>query len=296
MLTFHHSRLSEALEGLTQRVARVNRHVTPGGGGVQAYDVLVTADSLDYNYDLAKSWVTPQRWSMLTKQYLNAGATDQWLDLIQSKMQKRRAHGVAFLRSQIVKPRVTSGKPARQWGSCMIGWSFRVFPTPTLVMHSRSTYLGFLAPLDLGVAATLGEMAGKEVGLSPEEIGFAWHIDQITFHTFRSMPWWYSSPRRREWLHEGHSMAAQNANRLLRRFRKMDSEGTPYSAMPYAQERRFRMKWHEAEDIDPTPFLDEVVSKPLPKNQSRFIKQLPFILTNTDDEEVERGYDPEDEE
>jgi len=294
MLTYHHSRASAALEGLTQRVARFDAGVTPGGGGVQAYDVLITADRLEYNYDLAKSWVTPQRWSMLTKQYLNAGATDQWLDLIQSKMQKRRAHGVAFLRSQIVKPRVTSGKPARQWGSCMIGWSFRVFPTPTLVMHSRSTYLGFLAPLDLGVAATLGEMAGKEVGLSPEEIGFAWHLDQVTFHTFRSMPWWYTCGKKQGWLRGGQSLAAKNARHILQRFRKLDDSFTPYSAMPYAQERRFRMKWHEAEGIDPTPFLDEGVSKPPPKNRSRLIKQLPFVMTHGDDKEVERGYDPQD--
>lgn len=279
-----------ALEALTRQVALQDEGNVKGGGGVQAYDLLIEADTSTYDYDVAKSWVTKQRWSMLTKQYLNEGAFEGWLDLISAKLTKRRSHGVAFLRSQIVKPRVTTGKPARQWGSCMIGWSFRVFPTPALVMHSRSTYLGFLAPLDLGVAAILADEAGQVVGLEPGEIKFVWHLDQATFHTFRSMPWWYLDDKHKAQMLKGKSMAAKNARHILERFAKMDDEDRPYSSMAYAQERRFRMKWHEAEGINPGLFLLPG-EKPLPKNKTVMINDLPLTMTTPDDEEVERGFD-----
>lgn len=74
----------------------------------------------------------------------------------------------------------------------------------------------------------------------------------------------------------------------------MDKAKTPYGDMAYAQERRFRMKWHEVTGQDPTPFLGvgtkAEVLKPLPKAASARLGELPLAMTELEDMEAESGY------
>ena len=220
-----------------------------GGSGTQLYSVAGRADSCEYELDLADVWLTRSRWTMLTRQYLNQGEVESWLSQIESRLTKPTSHGVVFLRSNKVSPRVTAkGDVTRRWGSCMIGFSFRRFPSPHLVMHSRSTYLGYIGRLDLGVAAKLAELAGKRVGLSPGEIGFTWFIDQATLHTLRSLPWWYSNEAATELLRDPFCglPSVLGARKHLKRFVGQDKAGVKYGDEPYSTYRQFRMKWHAA--------------------------------------------------
>ena len=245
----------QELEKFTTDLARAEDPVK-GGGGIQAYDIVLRADNLDFDYDLQQSWVGVNRWHMLTRQYVSAAAHRQWLGLIYDQLVGPDSHGVATMRSNLVAPRQTGKKVARRWGSCMLSWSFRVFPTPHLTMHSRSTYLGFLAPLDLAVAAYLADEAAEAADVPFQEVGFTWLIEQATFHAFRSMPWWFKSPQH-ESLMGRDTPAANKARRLLGRFKQMDEQGVLYGDMAYAQERRFRMKLHSETCFDPTPYLGQ---------------------------------------
>lgn len=287
MIHTYEQNVGDALESLTRRVALMDL-VHPGGGGAQIYDVVVTAESLDWDYDLADSWVTRQRWTMLTKQYVNEKALDHWLDLIDSKMTSPRSHGVAFMRSQLVKPRGSS----RRWGSCMLGWSFRRSPKPTLTMHSRSTYLGFVAPLDVGVAIALADLIGERLGLALEDISFTWYIEQVTFHGFRSMPWWYLDSAHEQLLKASQTEAARRSRHIITRYQKLDAQEVTYAEQPYAQERRSRMRWHQVTGIDPTPFLGDGVTA-LPKLRSIMLSDLELSpATVEESEEVDyEGFD-----
>ena len=295
MLTHHTKQLNDLCGAMTQALVQDDRAVR-GGGGVQRYNVACSTQSCEYDYNLADSWVGANRWAMLTRQYVNGPALEDWLGLIESKLTKKKAHGVAFLRSQVVKPRGTK-RISRQWGSCMIGWSFRLFPVPTLTMHSRSTYLGFLAPLDVGVAAILAEEAGTIVGLQPSEIQFAWFLEQETFHFLRSMPWWFTSPLAEDArIHRGPGV--KGGERMITRFREMDRRGVLYGDMAYAQERRYRMKLHsQLPDGLHEKFLGvgkhaEVKTNPI--LPAAWISKLPLVVTESSDDYVERGFLDED--
>lgn len=244
----------ESLEALTRHLA-IKPGSIPGGGGAQAYDLILQAESMDYDFNLADYWVGANRWKLMTRQYVNQESLDHWHQLIDSHLSQPKSHGVAFLRSSLVKGTKRGVRETRRWGSCMIGWSFRRFPTPHFSMHSRSTYLGYLAPLDLGVAAHLADSLTPLVGIPIEDMSFTWHIEQATFHGFRSMAWWYLDNEHRELLNHTNSDAAKKTRSMAKRFEKMDAEGVLYGDMAYAQERRFRMKWHSERGIDVTPFL-----------------------------------------
>ena len=247
-------RIGRALELLTMQVAIGNTETFPGGGGQQLYDVILSAESMDYDLDIKKLWVGENRWRLLTRQYVNGEGMDDWLMLIRDNFKdSKKPHGVAHLRSSKVKSKKTGKGVTRKWGSCMLGWSFRMLPEPTFTMYSRSTYLGYLAGLDLGVGVHLAEKIAEMLDL--EDMRFNWHIEQATFHAFRSLAWWYTTPSHEMGLRTSQSYSAHKARRIVGRFEKMDAEGVLYGDMAYAQERRFRMKWHSERGIDVTPFL-----------------------------------------
>lgn len=283
----------------TQMIRRLERKVFQtgiiGGGGWQSYDLAVKADSMGgYNPDLKDSWITPQRWSMLTRQYLDGEAVEAWLDLIEAKLTKPgKTHGIAHLRSRVVVPRHSGARASRKWGSCMLGWSWRLYPTPTLVMHSRSTYLGYLADWDLLVAHKLAEKAGETVGLELEDIRFVWYLEQATLHDWRSLPWWYREENK-GLLHTGNG-GAQRARHTVKRFEAMDAAGRLYGDQPFTQERRTRMKFHTGTGVDGTPFMGEgshaTVDKPIALPS---VKGQTLQLRYGDAEGTEVGFCDED--
>ena len=225
-----------------------------GGGGIQVYDQHVHAERMgDYDLNLADYWVTDKRWAMLTRQYLDKELVEEWLELICAKMPKPRSHGVAFLRSKTVAPRASGKRTTRQWGSCMIGWSFRRFPTPTITMHSRSTYVGYLAPLDVGVAFKLAEVVGQALGLDHREFAFNWYVEQVTFHQFRSMPWWFLK-RFNTSLIDSDLSSVKRVAKGVHRFRAMDEAGRKYANHGFVSEAMKRVKFHQATGVDTTPF------------------------------------------
>jgi len=38
---------------------------------VQIHDIIGQADSMDWSFDLKDAWLTPSRWSMMAKQYID---------------------------------------------------------------------------------------------------------------------------------------------------------------------------------------------------------------------------------
>lgn len=240
--------LNEMHDALTVRLITSEDSV-PGGNGMQLYDVMVKADSCEYELDLADTWLTPSRWNTLTRQYLEGNAHDQWLDQISDRLSGPKSHGVSFMRTNSVTPRTTTkGAVTRRWGSCMIGYSFRRYPTPTLVMYSRSTYLGYIGRLDLGVAAKLAQEISRETGIPVSEISFTWYLQQATFHSLRSLPWWYTNDLGKSMLVEKGSpfKAVRDAQKHLLRFIRQDKAGMLYGDEKYATHRVFRMKWHQS--------------------------------------------------
>lgn len=157
----------------------------------QIHNVIATADSMAWDFDMKNMWLTPSRWTMMVKQYLDPEELDAWIDRVTSKI-GTKGRGIAVLRTKIVKPRGGdetghTNKATRRWGACMLNISYKAKPEPTITLHSRTSYLGYIGALDLTVAWMAGRYLAKEMGIKIEDIRFVWMIEAIQWHHFKSL-------------------------------------------------------------------------------------------------------------
>lgn len=219
----------------------------------QLNNVMVKAESCDYEYDLKSTWVTRNRWTTLVRQYLDPVALEGFLGQVEAKL-KGKKRGVAFLRTQMVAKRTTASnnKEWRRWGSCMLGFSYTSLPHPQLVLHSRTTYLGYIGQLDLALAHVLAREIGKRVGLTPADISFVWNIDGAQFHSFKSLAWFFQNDRDARMLTEKPHTAELKkrapvlwrAQQRYQEFLKMDEDGILYCDLSFSQQLRIRRRLH----------------------------------------------------
>jgi hypothetical protein len=168
------------------------------GTEVGLHNVTLAAKSFSWDFDLKRLWIPPSRWTMMVRQYLNMADVDAWLDLICDRMASANGRGIAVLRTNTVQGRGTGKSVRRRFGSCMLNFSFRRNPYPQISLHSRTTYFGYLAALDITVAYTLANMIAEEISVEPEEMAFVWTIELAQFHGFRSLAWPLMNPYIRE--------------------------------------------------------------------------------------------------
>lgn len=219
----------------------------------QINNVMVKAESCEYEYDLKDTWVTRNRWTSLVRQYLDPVALEGFLGQIGAKL-KGKKRGIAFLRTQMVAKRTTVGnnKEWRRWGSCMLGFSYTALPKPQLTLHSRTTYLGYIGQLDLALAHVLAREIGLRVGLTPKDISFVWVIDGAQFHSFKSLAWFFQNERDAKMLtKKPHTEELKKRAPVLWRaqhryleYVAMDEAGTLYCDLSFSQQLRIRRRLH----------------------------------------------------
>lgn len=234
--------LVDALEGLTARLVTMPEpdYMTSVDGMI--FNVTMQADSCAYEFNTKDMWVSPHRWSTLVRQYIDPVALDAWLDLIEAKLKGKNKRGVSFLRTQMVQARGTK-LISRRWGSCMIGFGFHTVGGPELTLHSRTSYLGGVGQLDIGVAHHLARLIGERLGLGVDDIAFTWQLDMAAFHMTRSLSWYFKSDEHRRML-KSDSPIVRLGQKHIRKMRKKDREGELYGFENYAQQSRIRRHFH----------------------------------------------------
>lgn len=248
---------------------------------VQNHVVVGLADSFAYEYDLAKLWHTERRWNQLAREYVDPDALDLWLDGIESKLRLKK-RGVAMMRTRSQTPRRNAGAAWRTWGSCMLGYSFRQIPVPTITLHSRTSYFGFLAPLDIATAHVAARMVGERIGLAVEDMAFAWHCEVAQFHGFKSMAWHIDQTAHGNVNGDApRGTGGYLVDKTLRAFEQQDRDGVQYGDMTYGQQRRARKRWH-AEVIDPRGVHGQqfVNGSHTVESQNKAMKKLPPLLVS----------------
>jgi len=86
-----------------------------------------------------------------------------------------------------VAARSAGNATTRSLGSCMLSVSFSLQPVPTILLHSRTGYLGYLSPLDWSVAWHAARWATASLGMEPTEFRFQWFAETIQYHRFRTI-------------------------------------------------------------------------------------------------------------
>ncbi|MGX9924154.1 hypothetical protein ACWIG4_30370 [Streptomyces sp. NPDC002248] len=234
---------------------------------VAIHDVMGKADSMAWDFDLKSMWLTKSRWTMMARQYIDPDELVKWIEMSTGKI-GLKGRGIAVMRTKVVKPRggAATGhtnKETRRWGSCMLNLSYKAIPTPTITLHSRTSYLGYIGALDLSVAWMCARYLGHELGIPPEAFTFIWHIEAIQWHNFKSLAWMLNhvDPKQRDQYRrylikpvskltaeEVDLITMKPAVKMTRAWhRKMmasDAKGETYGDMSYNTYRRIRRRWH----------------------------------------------------
>lgn len=199
MYQFHHTKPIDAHEAMCKRLMLGDTYGRDWdwshGFETGLHNVTIGCDTFEWDFDLKRLWIPKTRWSMMVRQYIDPTALAECLDLIDSQFSNKRGRGIAVLRTNTVKSRMSGKRISRRWGSCMLNLSFRRNPHPTVALHSRTTYFGYLAALDITVAHAFAREIEKLIGIAPEEMNFVWTLDLAQFHGTRCSAWALGNPK-----------------------------------------------------------------------------------------------------
>lgn len=251
---------------------------------IQLHNVIGTTSSFEFSQDVSKFWHTKARWNLLVRQYLNETSVNTWVDAIDSKL-KLGKRGVAVMRTNLIGPRSNANgqQTWRTWGACILSLSYRSTPKPQITMHSRTSYMGFLSVLDINVAHVAARLISERLGITPADMSLVWHIESAQFHSFKSLPYFLMSEKRRAHVtgsdEYAPSSAVNNARKMIRSFEKMDTELLAYGDMTYGQSRRARKRYHTEVfgEHYGTAFEHGKHSSP---SQNKRMKKLPSLRTD----------------
>ena len=233
---------------------------------VQIHDVIAGCDTMEWDFDLKNLWLTPQRWTMMVRQYVPRQDFLDWLEKC-TKHIGLKGRGIALLRTNVVKPRggeQFGNKESRRWGSCMISVSYKAIPKPQITLISRTSYLGYLSGLDISIAWMMGKYLAAELGCEVEDFAFVWMNEAAQYHNFKSMAYLLNHPdpvKRRQyrrwirfsemklrdegdWDYVSEKPAIMLSRAWMQRLIKMDKEGLTLGDMTYNTYRRIRRRYH----------------------------------------------------
>ena len=258
------------------------------GTEVGLHNVAIYCDTIDFDFNLKKLWVPPSRWTMMVRQYIDPVWLDDCLAKVEERMSGRykgvKGRGIATLRTgehdisedeilagidadhddiAYLKTRMVQGKGTgrgvrRRWGSCMLNMSFRANPVPTVSLHSRTTYFGYLALVDIAVAQAFANECASIVGINLGDVKFVWTLDLAQFHGFRSLAWALTDEGIRSQLLEDVDRRKEFSARIMpgnlpgyrkvldgyERILRSDRAGVLYGDEAFSSFARIRRRYH----------------------------------------------------
>ena len=209
------------------------------------------AESMKFDFDLGRDlWLMKGRFTVLQREYLDLYQLHTFLDRCKSIGLGEAKRGV--ITSMPSKQPAIRDKKHR-WGGCQLGWTFRGgdrYGQPTLALHSRVAYIGYMGGADLALAWVLAREIGERIGKVPEDFAFEWILSSSQFHFFKSLPMLYSFGLEGEILDERQWPDDKYPTiRGIRRWHKQvirDYEnGVPLEAQKYGPLRRIRRRYEE---------------------------------------------------
>jgi hypothetical protein len=236
------------------------------GVDVQMHNCVAAADSMKWDFNLKTLWLTPQRWTMMVRQYVDRDGFIEWVEKA-TKYIGTNGRGMAHMRTHEVKARggeAFGNKETRRWGSCMLGITYKAQPAPQITLYSRTCYLGYLSGLDLSVAWMAGKYLAAELGMDVEDMAFVWMNEAMQYHNFKSMAFLLNNPdpvlrkQYRRWLRFSENKlketgdwdyvnsrpALQLTRKWLQKLILDDANGKTLGDMTYNTYRRIRRRYH----------------------------------------------------
>jgi hypothetical protein len=230
---------------------------------VQIHNVIGEAQRMEWEFDLKDMWLTPSRWTMMLNQYLDPPELQAWLERT-ARLIGPGGRGISMMRTKTVAPRggpAKGNKETRRWGSCMLALSYKAVPAPQITLYSRTSYLGYLAALDLSVAWMCGRYLAREMGMAVEDFKFCWMNEAVQYHHFKSLAYFLNHPEPKKRARYRHlilekqlgpkaqklvdkSPALIYSRKWMQKLLKEDADGLTLGDMSYNTYRRIRRRFH----------------------------------------------------
>jgi len=224
--------------------------------GTNLYNVILEADSAEYDFNLQEVWLNSARWTRLIREYIDPLDASDFVRNARIIFETKGKNGV--ITNMPFRPVERRADLRRhKWGNCLLAATFRGTPQsdvrPTLTLHSRVSYNGYMLGLDMGIANVLAREITEGV---PSEVRVQWHLDVTQLHSFKSLPYLYTQPDLMEVLESRPSEMAMVAMkyptwaRILKWWEKvLEFDGTKsVEAELYGPFRRIRKRYAEYKD------------------------------------------------
>lgn len=271
------------------------------GTEVGLHNVSIHCQTVDFNADLKTIWVLPSRWRKMVRDYINPNQLEIATGLIESRFvgKGRNARGIAVMRTNTIQGKGVGRNVRRRWGSCMLSLSFRATPVPTVTLHSRTTYFGYLALMDMAVARTFGQHCSDLTGIPVSDMEFVWTLELAQFHGFRSLAWMLGDKdNRTEMLNSiddrlsfgnrlapGNQVGFRKALDGFARIKQSDDEGKLYGDERFSSFCRVRRRYHT--EVFGQEYAEQFAGGVVPHPTTGLIRQvgafapLPSLWVNT---------------
>lgn len=151
---------------------------------VVAYDQLVAAHSMEYEFDVSRElWMTAGRFTGLQRDYIDPDALEEFID--KSAKIKPKKVSISQMQCRMKGQRHVSYK----WGNCILGFTFRLLPQPTFSMHSRVSAISRMGGLDLALAYCVAKEVAGVRGEDVQDYAFRWHAGSFQHSAMTGMPY-----------------------------------------------------------------------------------------------------------
>ena len=135
---------------------------------IHSHNNHIVAKHAVFPFDLGDVGLTPTKWSKFTGQYVDVESLHAWVN---NAMNVKTYD--ALWTFKIVPPNFTGKKAVHQWGNCLLGFSFRRQPKPSmLTLYTRAQSLGFSGVADYALADFVIKRISERLGVEPSTIRF----------------------------------------------------------------------------------------------------------------------------
>jgi len=165
------------------------------GIGTNLYNVILEVESADYDFNFRELWLNKARWTRLIREYIDPVDLTLFVQNAREIFTDKNKGGKGVITNMPFRPVERRGDLRRhKWGNCLMAATFRGSPSssvrPTLTIHSRVSYNGYMLGMDMGLVHVLA----REISPDPSLIRVQWHLDVTQLHSFKCLPYLYTQP------------------------------------------------------------------------------------------------------
>lgn len=132
---------------------------------VHSYNNTVQVKSAVFDFDLGKVGMTMTKWTKFTGQYVDVETLHAWIDTAPTI----KTYDSLWM-FKTVPPNFGGRRAVHRWGNCLLAFSFRRKPKPTLTYFTRAQSLGFSGVADYALCDFVARQFAERLGISQDNI------------------------------------------------------------------------------------------------------------------------------